>query len=160
MVAARRKRFDRVRLLHDELDRLALDSEQRTGSVSTKASFLAVSAGVLVAAASAQTWRLAPVAGVIALALACVALGCAAIALRPGKRVGIEARRLVDRHLDCDHTSAHVEEELVRDKATVLAAHELDIGSRGRWVWAGFGGVAASAVSLTVVFGLEVLGGR
>lgn len=157
--AIRRLRFDRIRLLNEELDRLTVDAEQRTSSVSSKASFLAVSAGVLIAAATAQLWRQAPVIGVIALGLSCLALACAAIALRPGKRIGIQARRLVDRHIDCQHSAAQVEEELIRDKATVLADRENDIANRGRWVWAGFGGVAIAALALSLVFSIEVLGG-
>lgn len=158
-IAARRLRFDRVRLLNEELDRLTADSAERTSSISNKASFLAVSSGVLIAAATSQLWRNAPALGVVALGLACIGLACAAIALRPGKRIGVQARRLVDRHLDCEHSAAQVEEELVRDKATVLTDREKDIANRGRWVWAGFGGVAAAAVSLSVVFSIEVLGG-
>ncbi|WP_417562909.1 hypothetical protein [Microbacterium sp.] len=159
-----RVRFDRIRLLNEELDRLGADAAEHTTSVSNKASFLAVSAGVLVAAATGQLatgqlWKVAPVFGAIALALACVALACAAVALRPAKRIGIEARRLVDRHLDCAHTAAHVEVELVSDKATVLEAREEDLAGRARWVWAGFGALAAGATSLAVVFGIEVLGG-
>lgn len=157
--AARRKRFDRVRLLNEELDRLMADATSRTSSVTNKASFLAVSAGVLITAATAQLWKLAPVYGVSSLALACLAMACAAVALRPGRRPGIEARRLVDRHLDCDHNAAFVETELVRDKETVLTGIERDIASRGRWVWAGFGMLAAAAALLAVVFSLELLGG-
>lgn len=157
--AARRKRFDRVRLLNEELDHLMADATTRTGSVTNKASFLAVSAGVLITAATAQLWRAAPGYGVASLALACLAMALAAVALRPGKRPGIEARRLVDRHLDCDHSAAFVEAELVRDKETVLTAIERDIASRGRWVWAGFGALASAAVALAVVFGIELLGG-
>ncbi|MFG6402467.1 hypothetical protein [Microbacterium sp. P04] len=158
-LAARRQRFDRVRLLNEELDRLGTDAAVRTGSVTNKASFLAVSAGVLITAATAQLWDSAPAYGVTSLALASIALATAAIALRPGKRPGIDARRLVDRHLDCDHSVAFVEAEVVRDKADVLTAIERDIASRGRWVWAGFGALAFAAASLAAVFGIETLGG-
>lgn len=158
-IAAARRRFDRTRLLNEELDHLMTDATERTNSVSAKASFLAVAAGVLITAATAQLWRYAPVFGVIALAFACVALACAAVALRPGRRPGIEARRLVDRHVDCEHSAAEVERELVQDKATVLTAIEKDIASRGKWVWVGFAGLSLAAVCLAVVFGLELLGG-
>ncbi len=157
--AARRKRFDRVRLLNEELDHLMSDATARTGSVTNKASFLAVSGGVLITAGTAQLWDAAPGYGVASLALSCLALGFAAVALRPGKRPGIEARRLVDRHLDCEHSVAQVEAEIVRDKETVLTAIEHDIASRGRWVWAGFGVLAAAALSLAAVFSFELLGG-
>lgn len=157
--AARRLRFDRVRLLNEELDRLSVDAAERTASVSNKASFLAVAAGVLIAAVTAQLWRAAPAFGIVALGFACLGLASAAIALRPGKRLGIQARRLVDRHLDCEHSAAQVEDELVRDKATVLNDREKDIADRGRWVWIGFGGVAFAALSLSLVFSIEILGG-
>lgn len=158
-IAARRKRFDRVRLLNEELDHLMADATSRTGSVTNKASFLAVSAGVLITAATAQLWKLTPAFGVSSLALACLAMACAAVALRPGRRPGIEARRLVDRHLDCDHSAAFVEVELVRDKEAVLTGIEHDIAARGQWVWAGFGMLAAAAASLAVAFSFELLGG-
>jgi hypothetical protein len=157
--AANRKRFDRIRLLNEELDRLGTDAAVRMGSVTNKASFLAVSAGVLLTAATAQLWQTVPVWGVITLVLASLALAAAAVALRPGTRPGIDARRLVDRHLDCDHSAARVEAELVRDKADVLTALERDIGRRGRWVWAGFGVLALAAISLGVVFATEIIGG-
>ncbi len=156
--SARRMRFDRVRLLNEELDRLMSDATTRVNGVSNKASFLAVSSGVLITAATAQLWSFARGFGVASLVLACLAMACAAVALRPGKRPGIEARRLVDRHLDCTHTAAFVEAELVRDKETVLTAIERDIANRGRWVWAGFGVLAAAAASLAVVFSVELLG--
>ncbi|KZE42052.1 hypothetical protein AVW09_11035 [Microbacterium sp. T32] len=156
--AARRMRFDRVRLLNEELDRLMTDAATRVSGVTNKASFLAVSAGVLITAATAQLWSFARGFGVASLVLACLAMACAAVALRPGKRPGIEARRLVDRHLDCTHSAGFVEAELVRDKETVLTAIERDIANRGRWVWAGFGVLAAAAGSLAVVFSFELLG--
>lgn len=157
--AARRKRFDRIRLLNEELDHLMVDASTRTSGVTNKASFLAVSAGVLITAATTQLWERAPGYGVASLALSCLALACAAVALRPGKRPGIEARRLVDRHFDCDHSVAQVEAEIVRDKETVLTAIEHDIAGRGRWVWAGFGVLAVAALSLATVFSFELLGG-
>lgn len=157
--AARRKRFDRVRLLNEELDHLMVDATARTASVSNKASFLAVSGGVLITAGTSQAWATSPGYGVASLALSCLSLGLAAVALRPGKRPGIDARRLIDRHLDCEHFAAQVETELVRDKAAVLAAIEQDIANRSRWVWAGFGVLAAAALSLTAVFSIELLGG-
>lgn len=155
----RRARHARVRLLNEELDRLVTDAAERTASVNNKASFLAVSAGVLVAAATVQLWKAAPVFGVIALALACVALACAAVAVRPGKRLGLQARRLVDRFADATVNALQVETQLIEDKANVLTHREADLQARAVWVWAGFGGLAMAAASLTIVFAIEVLGG-
>ncbi|WP_092505700.1 hypothetical protein [Agrococcus jejuensis] len=158
--ARAQKRFDRVRLLNEELDRLSTDAATRSAGVSNKGSFLAVTAGILLTAATVQLWTQAPLYGVVSLGFACAALACAAIALRPGTRPGINARRLVDRHIDCDHLAAHVETEIVRDKATVLDAIEDDLKNRGRWVLAGFGASAVAAVCLAAVFSAELLGAR
>ncbi len=155
---ARRSQFARVRLVNEELDRLGTDAAERTASVTGKASFLAVSAGVLVAASTTQVWTVAAMFGVVALALACVALACAAVAVRPGKRCGIEAQRLVDRYVDSTQTAHQVELQLVRDKATVLRAREADLRARATWVWAGFATLAIAGAALTLVFAAETLG--
>ena len=136
-----------------------MDSTARAASVSGKASFLAVSAGVVLTAATSQLWANVALVGLISLALSCIALFSAAVALRPGRRLEIQARRLVDRHLDCEHSVAQVEAEIVSDKAAVLAAREDDLRSRAMWVWVGFGALVAAAISLSVVFGIEILGG-
>jgi len=155
----RRARAARVRLLNEELDRLVTDAAERTASVTNKASFLAVSAGVLVAASTVQLWAKVPTFGVVALALACVALACAAVAVRPGKRMGIEARRLVDRYADSAMNALQVETQLIEDKANVLMYREADLRNRAVWVWVGFAALAFAAVALTVVFAVEVLEG-
>jgi len=155
---ARRAQFNRVRLVNEELDRLGTDAAERTASVTGKASFLAVSAGVLVAASTTQVWTVAALFGVAALALACVALACAAVAVRPGKRPGIEAQRLVDRYVDSTQTANQIELQLVRDKATVLRDRETDLRARSTWVWVGFGTLAIATAALTLVFAAETLG--
>lgn len=157
--AARRVRFDRIRLLNEELDRLGADAADRTASVTNKASFLAVSAGVLITGLTVQLWAELAVLGVVALALACVSLACAAVAVRPGKRRGLEARRLVDRYADSTATVLQMETQIVNDKAAVLAEREGDLRSRAAWVWAGFAALAFAAAALTLVFAAEILGG-
>lgn len=158
-VSARRARFDRVRLLNEELDKLTTDAAERTASVTNKASFLAVSAGVLVAASTVQLWEKLAGFGVAALALSCAALACAAIAVRPGKRVGILARRLVDRFADSNASALQIEAQIVEDKAAVLVLREDDLRARATWVWLGFAALALAAAALTIVFSAEVLGG-
>lgn len=69
-VAARRKAFDRLRLLTHEVDLLVEDAAERTQSIASKASFLAVSAGVLIAALTAQIWTQQTILALIALILA------------------------------------------------------------------------------------------
>ncbi|NQX13720.1 hypothetical protein HQQ80_18995 [Microbacteriaceae bacterium VKM Ac-2855] len=156
--AAGRAQFARVRLVNEELDKLGTDAAERTASVTGKASFLAVSAGVLVAASTVQVWTVAAVFGVVALALACAALTCAAVAVRPGKRLGIEAQRIVDRYVDSGQTAQQIEIQIVRDKATVLRTREADLRARATWVWVGFATLALAAAALTLVFAAETLG--
>lgn len=153
-----RARFARLRLLNDELDKLTTDASERTASVTNKASFLAVSAGVLVAASTVQLWKHAPWFGVVALALSCVALACAAVAVRPGTRLGIQARRLVDRYADSTLSALAVEAQLIEDKAVSITQREADLRARAAWVWIGFAALAVAAAALAVVFGFEVLG--
>lgn len=144
---------------NEELDKLTVDAAERTASVTNKASFLAVSAGVLVAASTAQLWEALAPFGVAALALSCAALACAAVAVRPGKRIGIQARRLVDRFSDSASSALQIEAQGIEDKASVLSLREDDLRARAVWVWCGFAALALAAASLTVVFAAEVLGG-
>ena len=155
----RRARFGRVRLLNEELDKLTADAADRTAGVTNKASFLAVSAGVLIAASTTQLWTTLAWFGVIALALACAALASAAVAMRPGKRLGIQARRLVDRFADSSMNALRIEALIVEDKAATLSQREIDLRSRAVWVWSGFAALAFAAACLTVAFSAEVLGG-
>lgn len=159
MEATRRAKFDRVRLLSTELDELSVDASQRASSVNNKASFLAVSAGVLVAASTSHLWTALAWLGALALALSCAALLCAAIASRPGRRRGIVAQRLVDRYLDSTLSTLSVEELIVRDKAAVIAGRETDLQHRAKWVWVGSLLLAGAATSLLGAFSLEILGG-
>lgn len=153
-----RARFARIRLLNQELDALVVDSGTRAASVLNKASFLAVTAGVIVAASTAQLWTTAGVIGVCALVLASLAIFCAAAALRPGKRLGLQAQRLVDLYVDSTKSAAVVEAEIVRSKAQVVANHENDLRNRATWVWVGFILLGAGTISLSLVYALEVIG--
>ncbi|RYF05788.1 MAG: hypothetical protein EOO40_10055 [Deltaproteobacteria bacterium] len=151
-------RFARVRLLNEELDALVVDSGTRAASVLNKASFLAVTAGVIVAASTAQLWTTAGVIGVCALVLASLAIFCAAAALRPGKRLGLQAQRLVDVYMDSTKSVRRIEAEIVRSKAQVIEAHENDLRNRATWVWAGFILLGAGTILLSIVYALEVIG--
>lgn len=155
-----RARFARVRLLNEEVDRLTLDLEQHAAGVANKASFLAVSAGVLIAASVGQVWTVFPAGGLLTLALACVGLLSAAVALRPAKRVGLIAQRLADRYLDTSMASMEIEAILVREKADNISTREVELVGRARWVWGGFGALVVSAATLSVAFGMQLFGGK
>lgn len=153
-----RAQFDRVRLLNEEMDLLTSDLEHRLESVTNKASFLAVAAGVLIAASGAHLWDRLAGFGVAALALACTGLFCAAVALRPHKREGLIAQRLADHYIDSSLSVTEIEVKLVQQKADVISARELVLAAQARWVWIGFGALVMSAGALTIVFTAQVLG--
>jgi hypothetical protein len=152
-------RYARVGVLKDEVNQLVTDADQRLTSVSNKASFLAVAAGVVIAAASSQEWSQLRWFGVIALALGCAGLLCAAVALRPGKRRGLKALRLTDKYLDSTRSAKSIEEEILKDKAKAIDQRESGLVARAIWVQVGFGALVLSTISLTVVFAATTLGG-
>lgn len=152
-------RAARVRLLSEELDRAEDGAEARRTSVMGKASFLAVAAGIFIAASTVQSWTELPHLGVLSLALACLAMVCAVVASRPGKRLGLVPRRLVDRYLDSTLTASQVEEQICVDKAAALSSGEVDLASRAKWVTLGFAFLLVASVALLVAFSFEVLGG-
>lgn len=153
-----RARAVRLEMLNEELDRLTVDAAERTASVANRASFLAVSAGVLIAASTAQLWSSRPEFGVAALGLACISLLCATAASRPGKRPGIRAQRLVDNYANADVTAGHVLSAVVRQKADALEVREGDLSSRATWITTGFAVLVVSAVSLTAVVSAQLMG--
>lgn len=151
-------RVVRHQVLNEELDRLTADAAERTASVANRASFLAVSAGVLIAASTAQLWAEKAVFGVAALGLGCIALLCATAASRPGKRPGLLAQRLVDKYADAEVSGDQILREVVRLKADALEAREGDLRNRAVWITAGFAVLVASAASLTAVVSAELMG--
>lgn len=156
---ALRARHARVRLLNEELDRLTTDVGERSVSVTSKASFLAVSAGVLVAASTSQIWSTQAWFGIAALVFAGVAVLCAAVALRPARRLGLVAQRLTDRYLDTNKTALAIETEIVQGKSRAITSREADLVTRATWVWCGFGALVLSTASLATVFAAQLLGG-
>jgi hypothetical protein len=159
LVRRAQKKFDRVRLINEELDRLTIDVGERTLSVTNKASFLAVAAGVLIAATTSQLWTRFQWFGAAGLVLACLGLLCAAVALRPARRYGILAQRLTDSYIDSTKLAQDIEAILVRTKSDAITRREGDLVARARWVWAGFGALVLSAISLSIVFSAQLLGG-
>jgi hypothetical protein len=153
-----KRTFRRVQLLNSEINLLVADSNVRYESVSSKATFLAVSTGVVIAAVTSQLWTALPILGVIALSCSSFALFCAAFALRPGKRLGIDAKGLSDRYLDSRLTSGQLEIEVVATKARAVAQREANVLNRARWVWCGFSGLFVAVVALTLVFAFETMG--
>ncbi|MFJ2543040.1 hypothetical protein [Microbacterium sp. NPDC087589] len=153
-----RARALRIELLNDELDKLTVDAAERTASIANRASFLAVSAGVLIAASTAQLWSARAIFGVVALGLGCIALLCATAASRPGKRLGLRAQRLVDTYADADVSGGQLLSAIVRQKADALEFREGDLSNRATWITAGFTVLVVSAAALTAVVSAQLMG--
>lgn len=145
-----------MRLLNEELDKLSIDASERSSSVINKASFLAVSAGVAIGASTSQIWKQLPIFALLSLALAGLALVCAAAALRPGLRVGISAQRLTDQFIDSTQSAAAVERAIVIMKSQALTSREVDLRTRATWIWVGFFMLTAAAAALTITFAFEL----
>ncbi|UTT62591.1 hypothetical protein [Microcella humidisoli] len=154
-----RRSFSRIRLIHEELDRLGADASARHSSIMSKGSFLAVAAGVVIAATSSRLWEVQPIVGLAALVLACLALVGSALALRPGQRIELLPQRLADKYVDSQLTAATVERQLVLDKAHVLVAREGDLKNRSLLVSTGFVLLILSTTALCITFSFETLGG-
>lgn len=153
----RRANHARLGLVSSEMDRLLDDMRTRTASIANKASFLAVAAGVVITASTAQLWTRLVWFGVGALALACAGIVCAAIALRPEQRLGVSAQRITDLYLNTDKSPAAIERNLVSAKSDVITRQEKNLRGRAAWVWRGFAALTLAAISLAVVFSVEVL---
>lgn len=146
----------RMRLIHEELDRLQLDANDRSNSVASKASFLAVASGVIITATTVQIWHVAWYVGALPLVLAAAALACATIALRPGTRIGLSAQRLSDRFLDSTWSPVKVEWSIVRDKVASMTAREANLRQRARVTTAGFIVLLAAVMALVVTYAIAI----
>lgn len=156
---ARKALLHRTRLLNEELDRLDGNSTARSSSVGNKASFLAVTAGVVVTAAASldlgesqiEEWKV-----LLPFVLSGMGLLCAVLALRPTKLIGIDARRIVDKYLDSAIAPSELEQILVSSKAEVIANREVDIIARARLVSVGLVFLVASICALAVLVSAHI----
>jgi hypothetical protein len=154
---SKKREYDRLALLNDELNILLADARERSASVANKSTFLAVSAGVLIAAISSTAWKELALLASIGLASSCLALLCAAIASLPSKTLGIVAQRLTDRHMSGDHSLLHIARGIVSDKSSGITLNEARLAARAKWTSAGFFLLIGGAVALSVVYTAEVL---
>jgi hypothetical protein len=152
----RRKRSAvRVRLIHNEVDLMRADAADRARSVDFKASFLAVSAGVIIAAAASSDWHQPLLLALLPMTFSALGLGFAAIALRPGTRPDVTPQILFDRWADSERQAATVEADILKSKVAAFAEREKMIRSRARSTTIGFSFLLAAVLSLVVVFALE-----
>jgi hypothetical protein len=154
--ARRRRQLSlRIQLIHDETDRMRAEAADRQRSVDSKASFLAVAAGVVIAAAAASDWNQPWLIAILPMSFSALGLAFAAIALRPGTRDDITPQILYDRWADSEHSVGAVELDVLKKKIRAFTAREKVIRSRARATSVGFLFLLAGVISLAVVFALE-----
>lgn len=137
-IARQRRLAQRVEMLTAEADRISSETSGRSARVDNKASFLAVGAGIVVAAQSAIDWALPWLAVVPSMLLALVALALAAVALRPQRRAGLSTSALVNLWLDSEQATLAIEVSILREKAQIFDRQEEALRARGRLVSNGF----------------------
>ena len=154
---ARRQRqlARRIQLIHNEIDLMRADAADRQRSVDSKASFLAVAAGVVIAAAASSDWHQPWLLAILPMSFSALGLAFAALALRPGTRDDITPEILYDRWVDSEKSVGTVENDVLKSKIRAFAAREKVISSRARATSVGFNFLLAGVISLAVVFALE-----
>jgi len=145
----------RIQLIHDETDLMRADAAERQRSVDSKASFLAIAAGVVIAASASSNWDQPWVLAVLPMLFSALGLASAAIALRPGTREGVTPQILFNRWADSEASVGTVEIDLLKSKIQAFSARENVIRSRARATSVGFIFLIAGVASLAVIFALE-----
>lgn len=143
-------------MIDSEINAYLLVAEQREQSVNNKASFLAVTAGVLVTAAVTQAWHRFEVFGMLTMLLASSAITLAAFALRPGSRPGDSPKRLLEMYLDSGKTERVIQVDMMKRKADTASERELALRGRARLVNWGFLALVCSCLALTAGVILEL----
>lgn len=150
------QRIKRMQLVHHEIDLLRGDATDRRRSVDARASFLAVAAGIVITASAASQLKTTGWFAVIPLALATIALALAAIASRPERRTELSATRIFDRYLDSEQPPAAIERSVLESKVAAIRQQETALSTRGGLISAGFVVLIASALTLTVIYAVNL----
>jgi len=154
--ARRRKQLSlRIQLIHNETDLMRADAADRQRSVDSKASFLAVAAGVVIAASAASDWHQPWLVAILPMSFSALGLAFAAIALRPGTRDDVTPQILYDRWADSEGSVGKAELDVLKSKIRAFTAREKVIRSRAKATSVGFLFLLAGVISLAVVFALE-----
>lgn len=155
-IQSNKQRVLRVELLNEETDRLLAASQSRAESVDSKSSFLAVAAGIIIAAAVAQKWSTPGVLALLPLLFAVIGLALSAIALRPGKRKDLTPRNITQLWLDSEHTVATAQLEILKAKVTAFDIRERDLQGRAQISTLGFVALLLAAVALVTVYAFQI----
>jgi hypothetical protein len=142
---------DRLDIVHEEVDLLRADVAERRRSVNSKASFLAVTSGVLIAASASReaddssSWQ------ILQVVLSVLALVFAAIATLPEKRRELSAVRLGDKYLDSEKSAALIFREILDSKIYAMSTQEAALRRQGALVSVGFGCLIASSIIYVII---------
>jgi hypothetical protein len=141
----------RVSRLNEEVDLLLADATQREASVNGKASFLAVSAGIIIAASTTNQEQHVKLLALMPLILALLSLVFAALALLPGKRPGTTPEKLVDGWLERDVSPGRLAKKILLKKARDATRREADLHRRALITSVGFGFLLLAGLA-TIIF--------
>lgn len=132
-----------------ELNRVAHD---RSKLITTKASFLAVAAGILITAAVTYEWAMGHWTTVIPLITAVAALGCAAFATRPEGALEFDHEELAEKYFGDEANISHLQRHTVDTYRKLIVAREAKSRHNARAVSAGYLFLMISSGSLAVLF--------
>ena len=149
---ATRDTTEKHRLLVETALDLKHAARERSRAVTTKASFLAISAGVLVTAAVAYNWTLADWSTALPLVAAVSALGFASYAMRPEPAEDTDLEELTKLFFESKAKSADLQDHLLKSYAAVIRSREATSRKNSRAVRGGYTLLLLSGLSLTVLF--------
>jgi hypothetical protein len=136
---------DRLDIVHEQVDLLRADAAERRRSVDGKASFLAITSGVLIAASASKAAEDSSSWQILQVALTVLALVFAALATLPESRRELSAVRLGDKYLDSEKSAALIYREILESKIYAMSAQEAVLRRRGTLVGIGFSCLIASS---------------
>jgi hypothetical protein len=145
----------RIAILGPELDRLALDADERSRSVDSKASFLSIAAGIVVASQFQNSWNLPWFVVSVPLLFAVMAIAAAAVALLPSRRVDLRPDLIVANWLDTTSASLQIEKTLIEQKSQIAVGRENSLRRRGVIVAVGFLMLFFSVAALLVLYSIN-----
>lgn len=147
----------RLEVLHNEVDVLLAESFNRQESISHKASFLAVSSGIILTGLTAQLWVTPKVFLLISITFTILGLALAATALAPVKRTTLDGQRLVDTFIDSTFSRFNMEQKILISKTNSLTARNIQINRHALLVNLGFWALVFASISFGAGYTLHYL---
>ncbi|WP_336658949.1 hypothetical protein [Leucobacter sp. USHLN153] len=141
---------------HQLLASVALDlkhaARDRARTVTNKASFLAVSAGVLITAALTYAWTLKDWSTALPLIAAVISLGFASYAMRPEPAEETSLEELTDLFFESKAKTVDLQDHLLKSYKAVIRSREDATRKNSKAVRAGYILLLVAGLSLTILF--------